>query len=184
MESSVVSSLPGHNFNPAPRKHGGDHQLWGTLEEFLGLPQANFLLRLKLIYYQVSNWFHVILSWFLIGSQTNLYHVLNWFLIRSRTKLLLRLKLFRTEHQTDVLVCLNRACRRNRSKNRKHTCATLYDALRPADWSFDAGFFAVPWGSSFPRYCKNPRIYRLSSWPQSRLIGWHKRVMALIGLFL
>ena len=87
MESGAVSSLPGHNFNPAPRKHGGDHQLWGTLEEFLGLPQANFLLRLKLVYYQVSNWFHVISSWFLIESQTNLYHVLNWFLIWSHTKL-------------------------------------------------------------------------------------------------
>ena len=33
------------------------------------------------------------------------------------------------------------------------------------------------------RYYKKKKN-RLSSWPQSRLIGWHKRVIALIGLFL
>ena len=79
---------------------------------------------------------------------------------------------------------LNRACRRNWSKNRKHTCATLDDGSE-ASWlvCWYEGFCSTS-GRSAPRYCKNSRIYRLSSWPQSRLIGWHKRVMALIGLFL
>ena len=37
MDCSVVSSLPDYTFNPVSRKHGGHHQLWGTLAEFLWL---------------------------------------------------------------------------------------------------------------------------------------------------
>ena len=52
MESSVVSSLPDHTFNSVPRKHGGNHQLWGTLAEFVGLPLMWIIL--LIVHHQLS----------------------------------------------------------------------------------------------------------------------------------